>query len=64
MINRYFEGAKEKGELKEGIYVQDATEIVTSGAIGAAVLYAQDKSAPNLNRTMTALIGYVKSLVR
>jgi AcrR family transcriptional regulator len=64
MIGRFLEEAKQSGELKEGIYIKDATEIVVSAAIGAAVIYAQEKSASTLNRSMNALIGYTKSLVR
>lgn len=67
LINRYLEKAKRDGELKEGInsiYINEATEIITSAAIGAAVMYAQNKSASHLTCTMNAMINYVKSLLK
>jgi len=67
MIKRYLEKAKNDCELLDeidDITLNNAIEIVTSSAIGAAVMYSQNKSVSDLYRTMSSLIDYVKSLIK
>lgn len=63
MILRLLHEAKQDGELKENVYVNDVAELVFAGLMGAAVTYGQGKSHSNLNRTITALTSYLKGLV-
>jgi AcrR family transcriptional regulator len=62
MILRLLREAKQCGELKENIYVNDAAELVFSSLMGTAVTYGIRKSHGNLNRSITAITGYIKGL--
>lgn len=64
MILRLLEESKRRGELREGVYVNDIAEIVFAAIMGAAVAYGQEKSATQLNRTVTAVVNFVKGLIR
>ncbi|MFC1798328.1 TetR/AcrR family transcriptional regulator [Thermodesulfobacteriota bacterium] len=63
-IERLLDESKKQKELVGGTYTSDLTEIIFSVILGAAVSYGQDKSSANLNRTMNALINYIKTYVQ
>jgi hypothetical protein len=63
MILRLLHEAKENGELKDSVYVNDAAELVFAGIMGAAIIYGQGKSQGNLNRSITAITNYIKGLI-
>ncbi|HOV87024.1 MAG TPA: TetR/AcrR family transcriptional regulator [Syntrophobacteraceae bacterium] len=64
MILRLLEESKRMGELKEGVYVNDVGEVVFASIMGAAVAFGQEKSRVRLNRTITAILNYLKGLLR
>ncbi|MBP8646644.1 MAG: TetR/AcrR family transcriptional regulator [Syntrophobacteraceae bacterium] len=63
MILRLLEESKRRGELKEGVSVNDVGEVVFAAVMGAAVTYGQGKSRLQLNRTITAIIHYLKGQI-
>jgi len=52
--------AKKGGEIRPGISAETITEIVFSAMIGASVRYGIDKSQADLNRTIGAIIRYLR----
>jgi TetR/AcrR family transcriptional repressor of nem operon len=62
MINRFFEQAKENGQLKKGTDAGALAEIVVSGMLGASVMYGTDKSIKNLDHTINSLINYLRNI--
>jgi len=62
MINRLFCQAKDEREIKDDISSEVATEIIFSGILGASIVYGLDKSDANLDRTINALIDYLKEI--
>jgi TetR/AcrR family transcriptional repressor of nem operon len=63
-IRRTLAEAKKDGQIREGNSAEAITEIVFSAMIGASVRYGIDKSGRNLNRTIGAVIRYLKSLTQ
>ena len=63
-IRRTLGEAKRAGQIRQGTSADDLTEIVFSAMIGASVRYGIDKSGVNLNRTIGAIIRYLKSLTQ
>jgi len=59
MLKRYLEEAKEKGELKQNLNVDSATEMIFSGMIGSSVLFGVEKSTITLDSSINALIDYL-----
>jgi TetR/AcrR family transcriptional regulator, transcriptional repressor for nem operon len=62
MIKRFLDQARESGELPGGVSTQEITEMVFSGMLGASVLYGMDKLPKNLDRTIRALIAYLRRM--
>jgi AcrR family transcriptional regulator len=56
--------AKKAGEIRPGFSAETITEIVFSAMIGASVRYGIDKSQTDLNRTIGAIIRYLRGLTR
>ena len=56
--------AKKGGEIRPGVSAETITEIVFSAMIGASVRYGIDKSQADLNRTIGAIIRYLRGLTR
>ncbi|MBT4287999.1 MAG: TetR/AcrR family transcriptional regulator [Deltaproteobacteria bacterium] len=52
------------GELKNGVNISNATEILFSGMLGASVIFGTNKSVDSLNRSIDSLIDYLESLKR
>ncbi len=64
IIRNFLEESKQRDKLKGGVYTNAVAEIVFATALGAAITYGQDKSASNLNRTISALIAYLKEMIQ
>lgn len=62
MLNRLLEEAKEAGELKQNVDVNKATEMIFSGMNGSSVLFGVEKSTITLDRSINALIDYLKGV--
>jgi len=62
MLKRYLEEAKERGELKKSVNVNNATEMIFSGMLGSSVLYGVEKSAFTLDSSINALIDYLNEV--
>jgi len=62
LINRYLRQAKESGELKKEVDVDDATEVLFHGMLGASIRFSATKSTEKLDRTINSLNGYLESL--
>jgi TetR/AcrR family transcriptional regulator, transcriptional repressor for nem operon len=62
MIRRLLDQAKDSGELKTDVSTEDVTEMIFSGILGASVMYGTDKSTTGLDRTMEALITYLRKI--
>lgn len=63
-ICRTLAEAKKNGEIGRGKSPQTVTEIIFSAMIGASVRYGIDKSKKDLDRTIGALIRYLRELRR
>ena len=57
-------GFPRAGEIRPGFSAETITEIVFSAMIGASVRYGIDKSQADLNRTIGAIIRYLRGLTR
>jgi TetR/AcrR family transcriptional regulator, transcriptional repressor for nem operon len=62
MIRRLLDQGKKSGELRREVSTEAVTEMISSGMLGASVIYGTEKSAAGLNRCIKALIGYLDSL--
>lgn len=64
MLKNLLEEGKEKGELRNDINTDRATEMIFSGMIGASVLFGVDKSPASLERSINSLILYLDGLAQ
>lgn len=64
MLKNLLEEGKEKGELRNDINTDRATEMIFSGMIGASVLFGVDKSPASLDRSINSLILYLDGLAQ
>jgi len=62
MLRILLEQCKEKGELRQDVNTNRATEMIFSGMIGSSVLYGVDKSSVSLDRSINSLIDYLEEL--
>jgi TetR/AcrR family transcriptional repressor of nem operon len=62
MFKRLLEEAKERGEVRGDLSTDQATELLFSGMLGASLVYGVDKSEENLNRTINALMDFLRGL--
>lgn len=62
LLQQFLEEGKEQGELKEGVNINRATELIFSGMIGTSVLFGVDKSTTNMGRSINSLIDYLDDL--
>lgn len=62
MLKRFLDQAKQLGELDPAVNTADVTEMLFAGMIGASVNYGIDKSAAGLDRSIGALIDYLKAM--
>ena len=62
MIRRYLDQGKESGALKAEVDTGAVAEMIFAGMIGASVIYGTEKSHDSLDRSINALISYLKSL--
>jgi AcrR family transcriptional regulator len=63
-IRRTLQEGKKAGEIGPGVSAETVTEIVFSAMIGASVRYGVDKSQADLNRTIGAIIRYLRGVTR
>lgn len=59
MIKRLLNQGKEEGELIENCSIDDMTEVIFSGIIGASVIFGMDKSADSLDLVIKSVINYL-----
>lgn len=64
MLKNLLEEGKERGELRNDINTDRATEMIFSGMIGASVLFGVDKSPASLDRSINSLILYLDGLAQ
>jgi hypothetical protein len=62
MINRLLEEGRQSGELRNGVELNNVTEILFNGMLGASVSYNANKSAEGLEKSINSLIGYLENL--
>ncbi len=62
MIRRYLDQGKESGALKAEVDTGAVAEMIFAGMIGASVIYGTEKSHDSLDRSINALMSYLKSL--
>jgi TetR/AcrR family transcriptional regulator, transcriptional repressor for nem operon len=62
MIRRFLDSEKKSGGIHASTDTGRVTNLIFSSLLGACVVYTSDKSAKNLNSTISSLISYVKSL--
>lgn len=62
MIQRLLDEEKEQGGIARAVNTADAAGLVMSGILGACVMHSSNKSKKQLDATIAALIGYLKSL--
>ena len=59
MIKRLLDQEQAAGNLRNGVDIRMAAEIIFSGVLGASVSYTSDKSKENLDRTIQGLIDFL-----
>ncbi|MCP4757760.1 MAG: TetR/AcrR family transcriptional regulator [Proteobacteria bacterium] len=64
MIRRYLEEGKVMNGLKASVDTEMVTEVLFNGMLGASVCYGAGKSAAGLDKTIDALVDYLKTLKR
>jgi TetR/AcrR family transcriptional repressor of nem operon len=62
MLRNLLEEGKAKGELRQDVNTNRATELIFSGMIGSSVLFGSDKSNETLDRSINSLILYLDGL--
>ena len=62
MIKRFLEEGKDLGELRNGVELNNVTEILFNGMLGASVSYNANKSVAGLEKSIHALISYLENL--
>jgi len=62
LLKRFLDQAKQLGELDAIVDTDNVTEMLFAGMIGASVNYGIDKSAASLDRSIGALIDYLKAM--
>lgn len=60
MVNNLLNDAKKQGLLKAGASTEAMTEMVFTSMLGASVMYSVDKSTEHLQRTIGAIIQYLR----
>jgi AcrR family transcriptional regulator len=61
MVNNFFNNAKKQGLLRGDTSTEAMTEMVFASMLGASMMYSVDKSTENLQRTIGAIIQYLRS---
>lgn len=56
MIIRYLREAQASGDISPRVDIEQLTEVIFAGLLGACVMYTSDKSTANLDYTINALI--------
>jgi TetR/AcrR family transcriptional repressor of nem operon len=64
MIQRLLDEGRESGELSTNASTSAITEMLLAGMVGASVIYGVDKSTDSLDRSINALIDFLKELKR
>jgi len=62
MLKRLLDEGKTQGELSNEVNTNFVTEMLFAGMVGASVIYGVDKSTDSLDRSINALINYLKEL--
>ena len=62
MLKRLLDEGKKQGELSNEVNTNFVTEMLFAGMVGASVIYGVDKSTDSLDRSINALINYLKEL--
>jgi TetR/AcrR family transcriptional repressor of nem operon len=62
MLKGFLDQAKADGLLNNAVNIEEITEMLFAGMLGASVLYGVDKSGPSLNLVINSFINYVKAL--
>jgi len=62
MIKRLLEEGRNLGELRNGVELNNVTEILFNGMLGASVSYNANKSVEGLEKSIHALISYLENL--
>ncbi len=63
MIKNYLKKAKASGQLKKETDIDEMSEIIFNGILGAAVTYSGKGSDPNLDTAINSIIKYVERFV-
>jgi AcrR family transcriptional regulator len=61
MVNNFLNDAKKQGDIKRDTSTEAMTEMVFASMLGASVMYSVDKSTENLQRTIGAIIQYLRT---
>jgi TetR/AcrR family transcriptional regulator, transcriptional repressor for nem operon len=61
MVNNFFNNAKKQGLLRGDTSTEAMTEMVFASMLGASMMYSVDKSTENLQRTIGAIIQYLRT---
>jgi AcrR family transcriptional regulator len=61
MVNNFFNNAKKQGFLRGDTSTEAMTEMVFASMLGASMMYSVDKSTENLQRTIGAIIQYLRT---
>ncbi|MCK8603583.1 TetR/AcrR family transcriptional regulator [Desulfoferrobacter suflitae] len=62
LIQRLLEQGKQSGELREETDTRAVTEMIFAGMLGATIIYGMEKSPANLDKTINALLDYLRRL--
>ena len=62
MIRRLLNEEKDAGNIIENSNINQVTEMIFSGLLGACVMYTSDKSKENLNYTIASLIDHLSQI--
>jgi len=62
MLKRLLNESQQAGELDAGVDIDNVADMLFDGMLGASVVYGVDKSAASLDRSIGALIDYLKNM--
>jgi len=64
MIKRFLDQAQRAGDLKKNVSTEEVTEMIFSGMLGTSVQYGIHRSRRILDRSIGALISYLRVISR